>query len=219
MIAVPTASEITEQSLSTLVDLSRYPIANSKPKVRAALVKSCQQQLAKTGCARLPAFLNPDARMAMVDEVDGRLSQVDRTSDWQNPYLSDDDESLPSEHPVRKFHYRKNAFLCRDRFAAGDWVDGLFERMELLNFVRDCLGLKQLYHYDDLMSGYLINIKEMVNSLVSKCQGNVSPSCWIFTSIPLIGSENGKRFSRPEESRINCVKVSSRKSCIIGLCG
>lgn len=160
MIAVPTASEITEQSLSTLVDLSRYPIDNSKPRVRAALVKSCQQQLAKTGCARLPAFLNPDARMAMVDEVDGRLSQVDRTSDWQNPYLSDDDESLPSEHPVRKFHYRKNAFLCRDRFAAGDWVDGLFERMELLNFVRDCLGLKQLYHYDDPMSGYLINIQE-----------------------------------------------------------
>ena len=96
----------------------------------------------------------------MAREVDERQSLVDRTADWQNPYLSDDDESLPPDHPVRRFHHRKNAFLCRDRFAAEDWVDRLFSRMELLEFIRDCMGLERLYHYADPMSGYLINIQE-----------------------------------------------------------
>ncbi|MCJ8337109.1 MAG: hypothetical protein MJK10_01440 [Pseudomonadales bacterium] len=160
MIAEQKSSAIAEESPGVFFDLERYPIDKPNDPVRANLVKSCRQQLAETGCARLPAFINSEALVAMTGEVVERLSQVDKTADWQNPYLSEDDETLPDEHPVRQFHYRKNAFLCRDRFAEGDWVDRLFSRMELLNFVRDCLGLKQLYHYADPMSGYLINIQE-----------------------------------------------------------
>jgi len=160
MITEPKPTAIVEESLGALINLARYPIDNPKDSVRAHLVKSCRQQLAMTGCASLPAFINPEALVAMVGEVDERLSLVDKTADWQNPYLSDDDETLPSNHPVRRFQYRKNAFLCRDRFSAVDWVDRLFLRMELLEFVRDCLGLTQLYHYADPMSGYLINVQE-----------------------------------------------------------
>ncbi len=160
MITEPKPTAIVEESLGALINLARYPIDNPKDSVRAHLVKSCRQQLAMTGCASLPAFINPEALVAMVGEVDERLSLVDKTADWQNPYLSDDDETLPSDHPVRRFQYRKNAFLCRDRFSAVDWVDRLFLRMELLEFVRDCLGLTQLYHYADPMSGYLINVQE-----------------------------------------------------------
>ncbi len=156
----PTPTAIAGESLRALIDVTRYPIDNPNDPVRAELVESCRRQLAETGCARLPAFINPEALSAMTGEVDERQSLVDRTSDWQNPYLSDDDETLPSNHPVRRFHHRNNAFLCRDRFAAGDWVDRLFLRMELLEFVRDCLRLPQLFHYADPMSGYLINVQE-----------------------------------------------------------
>ena len=160
MITEPRPTADVEESLGALIDVARYPIDNPNDPVRAGLVESCRRRLAETGCARLQAFINPEALVAMAGEVDERLSQVDRTADWQNPYLSDDDETLPPDHPVRRFHYRKNAFLCRDRFGAGDWVDRLFLRMELLEFVRDCLGLTRLYHYADPMSGYLINIQE-----------------------------------------------------------
>ena len=160
MITEPRPTAVEEEGLGALIDVARYPIDNPNDRVRAGLVESCRQRLAETGCARLQAFINPEALVAMADEVDERLSLADRTDDWQNPYLSDDDETLPPDHPVRRFHYRKNAFLCRDRFAAGDWVDRLFLRMELLEFVRDCLGLAQLYHYADPMSGYLINVQE-----------------------------------------------------------
>ena len=112
----PTAVE--KESLGALIDVARYPIDNPESPVRANLVKSCRRQLAKTGCARLQAFINPEALVAMSGEVDERLSLVDKTTDWQNPYLSDDDETLPSDHPVRRFQHRKNSFLCRDRFAA-----------------------------------------------------------------------------------------------------
>ena len=159
MMTEPRPTAIAEESLGALIDVTRYPIDNPNDLVRAELVESCRRQLAETGCARLPAFINPEALFAMTGEVDGRLSLVDRTTDWQNPYLSDDDETLPPDHPVRRFNHRKNAFLCRDRFAAGDWVDRLFLRMELLEFVRDCLGLSQLFHYADPMSGYLINVQ------------------------------------------------------------
>jgi len=160
MMTEPRPTAIAEESLGALVDPARYPIEEPNDLLRAKLVKSCRRQLAETGCARLQAFINPEALVAMAGEVDERLTLVDRTADWQNPYLSDDDETLPPDHPVRRFHHRKNAFLCRDRFAAGDWVDRLFLRMELLEFVRDCLGLTQLYHYADPMSGYLINVQE-----------------------------------------------------------
>ena len=160
MMTEPRPTTIAEESLGALIDVARYPIDNPNDPVRAGLVESCRRRLAETGCARLQAFINPDALAAMAGEVDERLSLVDRTAEWQNPYLSDDDETLPPDHPVRRFHYRNNAFLCRDRFAAGDWVDRLFWRMELLEFIRDCLGLTQLFHYADPMSGYLINVQE-----------------------------------------------------------
>ena len=153
-------SAVVKESLGALIDVARYPIDNPENLVRANLVKSCRRQLAKTGCARLQAFINPEALVAMSGEVDERLSLVDKTTDWQNPYLSDDDETLPSDHPVRRFQHRKNSFLCRDRFSAVDWVDRLFLRTELLEFIRDCLDMRHLYHYADPMSGYLINIQE-----------------------------------------------------------
>ena len=160
MITQPGSTATAEESLGALIDVARYPIDNPNDPQRAGLVESCRRRLAETGCATLQAFINPDALVAMAGEVDARLSLVDRTTDWQNPYLSDDDETLPPEHPVRRFLYRKNAFLCRDRFAARDWVDRLFLRVELLDFLRDCLGLARLYHYADPMSGYLINVQE-----------------------------------------------------------
>ncbi len=160
MITESRPTAVVEESLGALIDVARYPIDSPNDLARAGLVESCRRRLAETGCARLQAFINPEALVAMAGEVDERLSLVDRTADWQNPYLSDDDETLPPDHPVRRFHYRKNAFLCRDRFATGDWVDRLFLRMELLEFVRDCLGLAQLHHYADPMSGYLINVQE-----------------------------------------------------------
>ena len=120
MATEPTPTAIAEERVGALVDVARYPIDNPNDLVRANLVKSCRGQLAETGCATLPAFINSEALVAMAGEVDDRLSLVDRTADWQNPYLSDDDETLPPDHPVRRFHYRKNAFLCRDRFASGD---------------------------------------------------------------------------------------------------
>ena len=160
MTTEPGPAAVAKESLGALIDVARYPIDDPNDPGRASLVKSCGRQLAETGCARLQAFIGPEALVAMAGEVDERLSLVDRTADWQNPYLSDDDETLPPDHPVRRFHHRQNAFLCRDRFAAGDWVDRLFLRMELLEFVRDCLGLTQLYHYADPMSGYLINVQD-----------------------------------------------------------
>ncbi len=156
----PGPTTVAKESLGALIDVARYPIDNPQNRVRASLVESCRRQLEKTGCARLRAFINPEALVAMRGEVDERLSLVDKTTDWQNPYLSDDDETLPSDHPVRRFQHRKNAFLCRDRFSAVDWVDRLFLRMELLEFIRDCLNMRHLYHYADPMSGYLINIQE-----------------------------------------------------------
>ena len=119
---------VKEESVGALVDLAHYPIHNPNDKVRADLVKFCRRKLAETGCARLQNFVNSEAVVTMVGEVEERLSLVDRTDDWQNPYLSDDDVTLPPDHPVRQFHYRKNAFLCRDRFSAENWVDRLFLR-------------------------------------------------------------------------------------------
>ncbi len=87
----PRPTAIAEESLGALIDVTRYPIDNPNDLVRAGLVKSCRRQLAETGCARLQAFINPEALVAMAGEVDERLSLVDRTADWQNPYLSDDD--------------------------------------------------------------------------------------------------------------------------------
>ena len=75
----PTA--VVKESLGALIDTAGYPIDNPGNPVRANLVKSCRRQLAKSGCARLQAFINPEALVAMSGEVDERLSLVDKTTD------------------------------------------------------------------------------------------------------------------------------------------
>ncbi len=70
MTTEPKPTAVAKESLGALIDVARYPIDNPNDLVRASLVKSCRRKLAETGCARLQTFINPEALVAMVGEVD-----------------------------------------------------------------------------------------------------------------------------------------------------
>ncbi len=142
----------------SFVDTSRYPIADKAGSARINLVDSCRKALSQTGSARLETFINPHTVATMAREVESHAELADSISLYQNPYLADEDESLPTGHPARHFEAWENLTLCRDRLPEDGLIGRLFHNMKLLEFIRDCLGLETLHHYRDPMGGYMVNI-------------------------------------------------------------
>ncbi len=146
------------ETINQFVDTDRYPIADGPGHGRSALVASCQKQLTETSGVQLEGFIRPDAVAAMAREVRDRTAMADVISNYQNPYMSDEDKSLPITHPARCYDTWNSKSLCRDRMVEDGTIAALFQRMELLEFVRDCLALKTLHHYRDPMVGYMVNL-------------------------------------------------------------
>ena len=71
MTTEPRPATLVRESLGALIDVVRYPIDKPNDPVRAGLVESCRRRLAETGCARLQAFINPEALLAMVGDGEG----------------------------------------------------------------------------------------------------------------------------------------------------
>ncbi|MEM7225038.1 MAG: hypothetical protein AAF495_18825 [Pseudomonadota bacterium] len=146
--------------LDQLVDTKRYPLGQPTDPAYREARDLAQDQLAASGCARLPGFVRPDAVARMATETCARLELVDRTLDHHNPYFSEPAPDLPADDPRRHLATRNNAFLCRDRLPPESWLVQLYYQQPLRAFLEDCLGGEPLYLYDDPMANMLVNVQE-----------------------------------------------------------
>ncbi len=74
------------------------------------------------------------------------------------PYLSEDDPSLPPEHPRRRFSEFSNGFVAMDRFSPRGPCLSLYFDTRFKGFVADCLDEAELYTFDDPLAGTVANI-------------------------------------------------------------
>ena len=99
-----------------LIDLDRYPIDMPGVALDEA-VAHARAELAEDGCAVLKGFLTEEGVAALVAEADAVADKAHRSYNRTNPYFTEDDPSLPEDHPKRQFFDRSNAFIAADNFA------------------------------------------------------------------------------------------------------
>ena len=132
-----------------LVDLARHPLLDvSCSRAREAIARG-RDELAASGMAVLPGFLQSDALPALVEECEalaprGHFSEVRGT-----PYIDVPDLSLPESHPRRRLGRTALTAVAYDRFPRTSGLRALYEWEPLLDWIRILLGREKLYRYAD----------------------------------------------------------------------
>ncbi len=144
--------------LGDIVDTDRYPVDQpDHPKLQAEIAR-CRKELDEVGCCLLPGFLRPEALAQ--SRQDGRtLSPLAYFSNsYTNPYFTQDDPSLPTDHPRRTFMERSSGFVTRDQIPPTSPIHRLYVAAAMKSLVEHCLGEKKIYEYADPFAGLVINV-------------------------------------------------------------
>jgi hypothetical protein len=113
------------------------------------LIESCVQQMTTQGVCVLPDFLTLEAVEILRQQSDVLSAQAFRSASRATPYLGPVDESFPVGHPRNMITQSSVEVVAYDQFAKGDGLRALYEWDPLLEFIRECLGLTQLFRYAD----------------------------------------------------------------------
>jgi len=145
--------------LKTIVDLEKYPIQDlNSPKIKKT-IKKCKSDLDNFSCATISNFILPKSLGVMNTELEKQIDEVYMSKQSINAYLySEDDPSLPKDHPKRIFMDRDNGYLNSDLFAKDSEMKFLYEQEELLKFVSACLGISPIYRWADPLACHAYNV-------------------------------------------------------------
>ena len=134
--------------IETFVDTDRYPLHDLDQPVGSALVRDAKQQLAASGYAELPGFLNAQGVSALVEDAGARLSCAP-VGGIGTAYLELPDSGMPDGHPRRwtgRFSLRAVPYDLIPRTSA---LRRLYEWDPLTDLVSAILGRGPLYRYSD----------------------------------------------------------------------
>lgn len=148
----------TEAATRRLIDTDRYPIDAPESAAARALVADCRAALADDGCVVLRDFVRPEALARMTAESRARSHRAHFNQTRTNPYSSDDDPSLPADHPTRTFMTRTNGFVAGDLLEDGTEIRRLYHDDALRRFIAACMGVDRLYEYADPLAGLVVNV-------------------------------------------------------------
>lgn len=147
-------------NVGDVIDLDRYPIHQTDSGEHHALVDRVRGDLARDGCAVLSGFVRPSAVAELVAEADHVAPFAHRSFNRTNAYFTEDDESLPHEHPVRRFYDRSNAFVPADNFGPDSTLRAIYEWEPFAPFAQAVLGEEHFYRYADPLADVIINVVE-----------------------------------------------------------
>ena len=142
-----------------LINLKRYPV----DQPCAALderISAVRADLAKDGCAVLSGFLTDAGVSALREEADETATHAHRTFNRTNPYFTEDDPSLPKDHPKRRFYDRSNAFVPADNFHSTGALRSVFDAPGFDAFIQTCLQEENFFRYSDPLADAIVNLVE-----------------------------------------------------------
>lgn len=143
----------------SLLNYRRYPIDDLGHAGRRDAIRLCRRSLEADGCAVIKAFLSRKGLGRLLREaVERQPKSYFSDSKATNVYFSDDDPSLPFDHPRRVFLERSNGFITSDNFGEETASRRLYRWQALTRFVGDCLQKERLYIYDDPISNMIVNV-------------------------------------------------------------
>jgi hypothetical protein len=137
------------QTTEALVDTARYPVHDLDGRVGSAVVNDARQQLAESGYAELPGFLNARGVSALVADADTLTCRAHTSGGPGTAYLELPDLELPDDHPRRwtgRFSLRAVPY---DLIPLSSPLRRLYEWDPLTNLVSAVLGRGPLHRYSD----------------------------------------------------------------------
>lgn len=149
---------IAPLQIEEIVNFSDYPITDLSQKKSIDLINDCRQQLKHKGYCILENFLTPQGLFNAKEESKKLAPEAYYATRRTNAFKTDDDPSLPLDHPVRFFMERTNAFVPQNRFKSDSLFLSLYHASIFQQFIAACLETKVIYEYDDPLAGMVLNI-------------------------------------------------------------
>ncbi len=147
------------------IDATRFPIHQSDSPAYGKLIQSIRADLAQDGCVVLKGFVEPARIPELAMEADNAAPQAHASKNRTNVYFSQDDESLPQDHPKRRFYDRSNAFIPADNFGADSILRAIYEWQPFFDFIRDALDEDEdhFFRYADPLADVIVNMADEGN--------------------------------------------------------
>ncbi|MGB0679114.1 MAG: HalD/BesD family halogenase [Polyangiales bacterium] len=140
------------------IDQARYPFTLPSSSAYRAMVAQARADLETDGCAVLRGFFLPEAVHAIQQQAEPLIAEAHVNDIRTNPYSTEDDPSLPSDHPVRFFMERSNAFVPKTCIPERSLLRQLYHSADFQRFLADCVGEPVVYEYADPFAGLVINV-------------------------------------------------------------
>lgn len=146
-------------SLSTLIDLDRYPIDRPASTGYRSAVEDARSGLRATGCAIVRDLVRPDALEQLGTEIWERKHTTHYSTQVINPYFHfHHNDEWPDRHPMNTFLERSSGFIPGDAWEDTTAMRVMFAHPSLARFLADCLEVPSLYPYADPLAGLTANI-------------------------------------------------------------
>lgn len=147
-----------DEVLSRLVNLEQYPITQPGSDAYQAAVETVRARLREDGCALLTHFIRDEIVGRLQEESEALAPQAFFSDNNVNPYVTQDDPSLPEDHPARFFQHYTNGFVARDLIPEDAIVQRLYRNPGFQRFVADCLEEPVIHEFADPIAGLVINV-------------------------------------------------------------
>lgn len=141
-----------------LVDVVKYPIADSSSDEYKRLVEECRKQLSELGACVLPGFIHSAALELLRVEAAALAPISYHSTVTGNAYLTPTDKTLPDGHAARMEDTTSLGVVAYDQMEEGLLIRRLYEWDGLMNFLCDALGKERLYRYADKMGALNIAV-------------------------------------------------------------
>jgi len=141
-----------------IIDLNRYPIDRASTAAYAKVLSGVQAALDRDGCAVLKGFVRKSAIPALVTEADTAAPNGHHSRARTNAYFTRDDETLPADHPKRRFYDRSNAFIAADNFGPGSGLRALYDWPAFAPFIKSALREQDFFPYADPLADVIVNM-------------------------------------------------------------
>ncbi len=146
------------EEFTSIVDVDGYPVHDPGHPRYKSLLAEFRAGLDQNGCAHGPDFIRPEALEAARAESNELARDAYYSRQSVNPYFTEDDPTLPADHPRRWFMDRTSGFVTLDQFPEASVIRRLYFSPVMKSFVAACLREDVLHEYADPFAGLVINV-------------------------------------------------------------
>ena len=144
--------------MNTIVNLTRYPIADLDSAAGAAFAQQCRQHYLADGLCMLPEFILPDALCILAAEANNLTDRAYFCSNTHNAYLTSDDLMLPSDDVANRQEHTYVGSIAYDYIGADTLLYRLYQWNPLKDFIAYVLGKLSLHRFADPLGACSINV-------------------------------------------------------------